>query len=49
MGKDGQRACGVKSEPTDGVGIDIVLIEDALDRGTDAAPDIIRGLFLCLG
>ena len=48
MGKDRKRACGVKSEPTDSVGIDIMLVEDALNRGTNTAPDIIRGLFLSL-
>lgn len=47
MREDSQRAGGIESEPSDGVGVDVVLVEDAVDGGADAAPDVVGGLFLC--
>ena len=46
MGKDGERASGIKGHAPDGARVDVVLIQDALDAGADASPDVVRGLFL---
>ena len=46
MREDGKRASSVKGHPTDGAGIDVVLIQDTLNGGTNASPDVIRGLLL---
>ena len=46
MGKDSKGACSIESEPTDGTSVDVVLVENPVNRSADTAPDIIRGLFL---
>ena len=44
--EDGKRAGSVKSHTTDSAGIDVVLVQDTLNGGTDASPDVICGLLL---
>ena len=46
VGEDGERASSIECKTTDRAGIDVVLCEDPLHRGTDAAPDVIGGLLL---
>lgn len=46
MREDSKRASSVEGHPTDSAGIDVVLVQDTLNRGTDASPDVICGLLL---
>lgn len=46
LGEDGEGAGGVESKASDATRIDVVLIEYALDGGTDTSPHIIRRLLL---
>ena len=44
--EDSKRAGSVKGHPTDSAGVDVVLVQDTLNGGTDASPYVIRGLLL---
>lgn len=41
MGKDGERAGSIKGEASNGSGVDVMLVEDTLDRGADTTPDVV--------
>lgn len=47
LGEDGQGACGIEGETSDGIGVYAMLAEDALDGIADASPDVVCRLFLC--
>lgn len=44
--KDSEGAGSIEGKASDCTRIDVVLMEDALNRIADAPPDIVRGLFL---
>lgn len=46
MGEDGEGACGIKGQASDGVGVDVVLVENLLHRIANASPYVICRLFL---
>ena len=46
MSEDGKGAGGIEGHPFDSASIDVVLVENLLDRVADASPYVIGGLFL---
>ena len=46
MGEDGKRASSIKGHAPDCTRVNVVLIEDALDRCANTSPDVIRRLLL---
>lgn len=46
VSEDGEGAGRVKCQAFDGRGIDVMLIQDPVDGGADAAPDVVGRLFL---
>lgn len=46
VGEDCEGAGCVKANAADGAGVDIVLVQGTLNRGANAAPDVVGGLFL---
>ena len=47
-GEDGERACRVKSNSSNGSWVNVVLVQNAVDGLADAPPHIICGLFLSM-
>ena len=45
-GEDSERACGIEGNSSNGIGVNVVLVQDAVDGLADAPPHIVRGLFL---
>ena len=46
VGEDGKGAGSIKCQTSNGSGVNVVLIEDTVDRGTDTTPDVICRLLL---
>ena len=46
VSEDSERARSIKGQTTNRKGINVVLVEDTVDRGADTSPDIIGRLFL---
>lgn len=46
MREDGERAGGIKGKAPNGVGINVMLIEDTLDGIADTSPNVVCRLFL---
>ena len=44
--ENGKGAGSIKGHTTYSAGIDVVLVQDTLNGGTDTSPDIVRGLLL---